>query len=166
MRPCRLSCELKNPERSGTKRKKGRHTPEQTGRDASRQVPSGQSRQAGHRMKNLIILGLVVALAGCGQRASAPSNSGPLITRSVSSASGPISRACMASSRKSKSPALCGCIQAVANQSLSGGQQNRAARFYADPHEAQVVRQSDRSADEAFWEAYVAYAERAKSLCG
>ncbi|MEO1138713.1 MAG: hypothetical protein AAFW87_04575 [Pseudomonadota bacterium] len=37
--------------------------------------------------------------------------------------------------------------------------------FYNDPHRAQEVRQSDRSNDERFWEAYREYGDRAKRLC-
>jgi predicted small lipoprotein YifL len=118
-------------------------------------------------MRKLIVLGLIVTLAGCGQRAPAPySNSGPLIVRSAATASGPISRACMASPRKGKSAQLCGCIQAAADQTLSRSQQNRATQFYIDPHKAQEVRQSDRRSDEEFWKAYRAYGERAEQMCG
>ncbi len=81
------------------------------------------------------------------------------------SASGPISQACLASDRTARSRALCGCIQAVANQTLGGSDQRRAASFYSDPQRAQEVRQSDRSSDEAFWEAYKAYGARAEQIC-
>ncbi|MBC7131697.1 MAG: hypothetical protein H5U16_01145 [Roseovarius sp.] len=80
-------------------------------------------------------------------------------------ASGPISDACLASDRKARSPALCGCIQAVANQTLSASEQRRAVRFYRDPHEAQEVRTSQRPADQRFWTAYRAYADRAEAVC-
>ena len=117
-------------------------------------------------MKKLIFLGVILTLAGCGQRAPAPyGNSGPLIIRGASTASGPISRACMASTRKGKSSQLCGCIQSAANQTLTPGQQNRATQFYMDPHKAQEVRQSDRRGDEEFWKAYRAYGERAEQMC-
>lgn len=80
-------------------------------------------------------------------------------------ASGPINNACLGSNRTARSRQLCGCIQAVANQSLTSSQQVRAAAFYNDPHQAQVVRQSDRASDERFWEAYRAYGDRAERIC-
>ena len=42
----------------------------------------------------------------------------------------------------------------------------KAAGFYNDPHLAQQIRQSDRSADERFWNAYRDYGERAERMCG
>ncbi|RKF17240.1 hypothetical protein D6850_02495 [Roseovarius spongiae] len=80
-------------------------------------------------------------------------------------ARGPISQACNASDRKARSPELCGCIQAVADQSLSRHDQVRAAGFYRDPHAAQEIRQSDRSSHETFWKAYVNYAKQAERTC-
>ena len=81
-------------------------------------------------------------------------------------ATGPIHSACMSSDRKARSRTLCGCIQAVADQRLTGAQQTRAVGFYRDPHSAQVVRTSDRPADERFWETYSNYAQAAKRTCG
>jgi hypothetical protein len=80
-------------------------------------------------------------------------------------ASGPINQACLASDRKARSRALCGCIQAAANQTLTGAQQRRAVAFYSNPQLAQDIRQSDSPNDERFWEAYRAYGERAERLC-
>lgn len=130
-------------------------------------------------MKQVIILGLAVALAGCGGYHSAkrsghraapvnPSTAAAAaapVARSMPMAFGPISQACLGSDRKARSRALCGCIQAVANQTLSGAQQNRAVAFYGDPHLAQQIRQSDRASDERFWESYKAYGERAEQIC-
>ena len=121
-------------------------------------------------MKNIVILGLILTLAGCGgvhrfkdKGKPAPSRSTPSSAAPI--ASGPISNACMASDRKARSRALCGCIQAVADQTLSGRDQSRAVAFYKDPHKAQEVRQSDRASDERFWDAYVAYSKRAAATC-
>lgn len=80
-------------------------------------------------------------------------------------ANGPIQRACMNSDRKARSRELCGCIQAVADQTLSGGEQSRAVSFYRDPHSAQETRQSDLPADEAFWKTYTNYANTAQRIC-
>jgi len=48
---------------------------------------------------------------------------------------------------------------------LSGADQRRAARFFADPHRAQEVRQSSRADDAAFWLRYIAFGEQAEALC-
>ncbi|WP_322866669.1 hypothetical protein U5922_011035 [Aquicoccus sp. G2-2] len=80
-------------------------------------------------------------------------------------ASGPISKACLASDRKARSLTRCGCIQAVANDTLSHSSQRRAASFYSDPHLAQSIRQSDNSSNERFWQSYKDYAEAAAAVC-
>ncbi|MHA6345548.1 hypothetical protein [Roseivivax sp. CAU 1761] len=80
-------------------------------------------------------------------------------------ASGPISRACLASDRKARNTQLCGCLQGVANASLSGAEQRAAERFFRDPHEAQVMRQSDRPDDERTWRNYKAFVGRAEQIC-
>jgi uncharacterized protein YceK len=138
-------------------------------------------------MKQVILLMLIASLAGCGgvykarkdskrmpvPVASTPSNP---ITTGVSNipaaapmqmpfANGPINKACMASDRKARSRSLCGCIQAVANKTLSGSQQRIAVSFYNDPHEAQVIRQSDNASHEAFWKDYRNYGETAERTC-
>jgi len=115
-------------------------------------------------MNRFLIYGMILLLTGCGggnkSRATRPP---PL--RNAPVAFGPISQACMASDRDARSRELCGCIQLVADETLSGSEQLRAARFYSEPQQAQETRQSDRSDDERFWEAYVAYGERAKNIC-
>ena len=145
-------------------------------------------------MKNILMIGLVLTLAGCGgvyqfkkkNRAAnritqpiaitpnttpAPVNVTPRATpvvaprRTKPFATGPIGSACQASDRKARSRALCGCIQAVADQSLSNTQQRRAVAFYSDPNRAQEIRQSERPGDKQFWKAYSNYAERAKATC-
>ncbi|MCZ4352348.1 hypothetical protein O4H61_07445 [Roseovarius aestuarii] len=122
-------------------------------------------------MKNIVILGLVVTLAGCGGVNKFKNKSKPAPARSTASAatpyaSGPINNACMASDRKARSRQLCGCVQAVADRNLSNGDQARAAKFYSNPQMAQDIRQSDRSSDERFWEAYSGYAKQAAATCG
>ncbi len=117
-------------------------------------------------VKNFLMMCVVAAiLAGCGG-----GNSNPVPRRAASftpmpEASGPISNACLASDRSARSRKLCGCIQAVANQTLTGSEQRRAATFYSNPQQAQNVRQSDRAADEQFWKAYRAYGERSERVC-
>lgn len=114
-------------------------------------------------MRQAIILGLMLLLAGCGGGDRYRGGSGP--SGGVPIASGPISQACLASDRKARSRALCGCIQAAANQTLTGSQQRRAVAFYGNPQLAQDIRQSDSASDERFWAAYRAYGERAERLC-
>ncbi|MBZ8117108.1 hypothetical protein KUD11_00435 [Roseovarius sp. LXJ103] len=122
-------------------------------------------------MKNLLIAGLILTLAGCGggdrfkmTDRGASSNTSS-IPRSAPRATGPISTACLTSDRKARSRPLCRCIQAVADQTLTSSQQRRAVKFYSDPHLAQQIRQSDRNSDEVFWDAYVEYGRRASATC-
>lgn len=114
-------------------------------------------------MKSVLPLGLVLGLAACGGPGHLGGGAG---SGGKPFASGPISDACLRSDRRARSPVLCGCIQAVANQTLSSADQRRAVTFYSDPHSAQVVRTSDRRADRRFWEVYTAYADRAERVCG
>ena len=96
-----------------------------------------------------LALGALWALGGCG-----------------GGVSGEIGRACMAGGRSAANPDLCSCVQGVANQSLGASDQRRAASFFADPQSAQQIRQSDRPGDEAFWDRYRAFADRAEAICG
>ena len=118
----------------------------------------------GKAMKRVTFLGLAVFLAGCG-------GSGPreadrvVVMRSAPVAFGPISKACLQSGRDGRTRELCGCIQAAADKTLTNSQQRRAVSFYSDPHRAQEIRQSKRSADEEFWDAYVRYGKLAEQLC-
>ncbi len=78
---------------------------------------------------------------------------------------GPVARACMASDRQAATRAMCGCIQSVADATLTGRDQRLAAKFFSDPHRAQEVRQSDRAADEAFWDRYRVFGDAAERSC-
>lgn len=110
----------------------------------------------------ILTISTILVLAACGgstsQRSGAMPTAAPMAT-------GPINTACLQSNRKARSRALCGCIQAVANQSLSSSDQRRAVKFYQDPDLAQKIRQSDRPGDERFWRSYSAYAARAEQIC-
>ncbi len=77
---------------------------------------------------------------------------------------GPIENACMRSDRGG-SRALCGCIQQVADMTLRGGDQRRAAKFFKNPDQAQEVRMSKRDADNEFWARYKAFGEAAEAYC-
>lgn len=78
---------------------------------------------------------------------------------------GPIDSACIRSDRARGNAALCGCIQQVADQTLSRSDQRRAARFFQDPHRAQEARTSDSSSDSAFWSRYQSFANSAAAYC-
>lgn len=80
-------------------------------------------------------------------------------------AAGDIERACLGSDRAAGNRALCGCIQQAADLTLSTRDQRRAAGFFRDPHQAQEVRQSDRRADEVFWDRYRHFGETAETFC-
>lgn len=77
---------------------------------------------------------------------------------------GAIQTACLTAQRGADG-ALCACIQAAANRTLSNRDQRLAASFFDDPHRAQEIRQSDRRADERFWDRYQAFGETAQAFC-
>ncbi|MEM9796910.1 MAG: hypothetical protein AAF919_10485 [Pseudomonadota bacterium] len=81
------------------------------------------------------------------------------------SGGGPLQTACLRADRRAANVPLCGCVQSAANATLSRGDQARAASFFSDPHQAQVVRQSDRRSDEAFWQRYKGFVEVAERAC-
>lgn len=103
-------------------------------------------------MRSILAIVAILTLSSCG-------GGGGRVT-------GDIGTACMAAGRSSANPALCGCVQQVANQTLSGQEQSRAAEFFAEPDRAQEIRTSDRPADERFWARYRAFADSARALCG
>ena len=76
-----------------------------------------------------------------------------------------IERACLKSDRQAANRSLCGCIQDVANLTLSTADQRRAAAFFTNPNRAQEVRQSGARRDEQFWDRYRAFGDYAKSYC-
>lgn len=102
-------------------------------------------------MRYLLIAGALASAAACGGGSRG--------------ATGDISRACVAADRRDASPALCGCVQQVANQSLSGADQARVVGFFVDPQLAQDTRQSDRVGDERFWVRYRAFTDLASQIC-
>ena len=100
-------------------------------------------------MRSLKVIGLLAALAACG---------GPNV-------SGTIAQACLSADRSAASPALCSCVQRVADNTLSNRDQTRAVAFFAEPQLAQDTRQSDRSGDEAFWLRYKDFSAAATEQC-
>jgi hypothetical protein len=102
-------------------------------------------------MRYFLMVGALASVAACGG-----GNRG---------ATGDISEACEAADRRAATPALCSCVQQVANQTLSGSDQSRAVAFFEEPQLAQDTRQSDRSGDERFWLRYKAFSELATQIC-
>ncbi|CUH40110.1 hypothetical protein JSE7799_02839 [Jannaschia seosinensis] len=80
-------------------------------------------------------------------------------------ATGPVYTACLRANRTAASRDLCGCVQASADTKLSRGEQSRAAKFFSDPHQAQVTRQSDRARDERYWTRYKQFVAIAERTC-
>ncbi|MDJ0630863.1 MAG: hypothetical protein QNJ44_21580 [Rhodobacter sp.] len=78
---------------------------------------------------------------------------------------GMIERACMKSDRKAANRSLCGCIQDVADMTLSRSDQRLAVKFFKDPHMAQEIRQSDHASHEVFWKRYKEFGATAKNYC-
>lgn len=109
-----------------------------------------------------VISGLLIAalVAGCGS--SRADRERTVVARS---ASGPISAACLGAARKGATRARCGCVQGVADITLTGSDQRLGASFFAEPHRAQEIRQSDNRAHEAFWLRWKAFGEAAAQQC-
>ena len=76
-----------------------------------------------------------------------------------------IERACKQSGRGAANGQLCGCIQDVADLTLTRGEQRTAAAFISDPNKAQAMRQSDRRSDENFWQKYLKFGSVAEAYC-
>lgn len=78
---------------------------------------------------------------------------------------GDVGNACMAAGRSAANPALCSCVQQVANTHLSRSDQRRAASFFEDPQLAQDTRQSDNPQLESFWGRYRTFSSAAERVC-
>ncbi|AGI69179.1 hypothetical protein OAN307_c37200 [Octadecabacter antarcticus 307] len=111
-------------------------------------------------MRNFVILSALVALTACsGGRDRG--NSG-----SLRGATGNVSRACLAADRSAATPALCGCVQRVANTELSSRDRSRLAAFFTDPETAHAIMISDTNTNDAFWARYRAFTTSAHNQCG
>jgi hypothetical protein len=78
---------------------------------------------------------------------------------------GDIERACLSAGASAANPSLCRCIQDAADLTLTKPEQKRAASFFAEPDRAQMVRQSTRAKDAAFWSRYSVFGETAEAFC-
>ena len=86
------------------------------------------------------------------------------LTAGLASA-GPIERACNRSGSNNANRATCSCIQQVADSTLRGSDQRRAAKLMGDPDLAHDVWLSKRQADDSFWERYKAFGQMAEAYC-
>ncbi|MFP7672622.1 hypothetical protein ACG74X_04600 [Marivita sp. S0852] len=112
-------------------------------------------------MKVLVALAVAALVAGCGGNRFDRGDGGQVTRLS----SGPISRACMSSDRRARNAQLCGCIQTVANQTLTRSDQRKTVRFFRDPQRAQDIKMSQTAADDAFWDRYKAFSARSERSC-
>ncbi|MGJ5619723.1 hypothetical protein [Sulfitobacter sp. MF3-043] len=110
----------------------------------------------------------LVSLAACGggSRYSSGNANRGYYAQPVLFATGPIHRACVSANRKAATPARCGCVQAVADQSLDAGDQRRGVQLFKDPHKAQEIRQSKNASNERFWLAWKEFGQNAAAACG
>ncbi|WP_298839712.1 hypothetical protein [uncultured Roseobacter sp.] len=80
-------------------------------------------------------------------------------------ASGEIANACLKKNRRGASPARCGCVQAVANRTLTPSEKRRGAAFFGDPERVHEMKVSDSPANERFWEHWSRFADQAELIC-
>lgn len=124
-------------------------------------------------IRTAVLLGSVVVLAACSS-APAPRGTGGAQSQSVSFdtgtvsrfATGPIGTACLIHDRRNASRALCGCVQAAADMTLSQADQQRGVRFFSEPEMLNEIKVSDSVANEAFWDRWDRFSETAERLCG
>lgn len=102
-------------------------------------------------MKKINTLAAIVALA--------------LSLSSSFATAGPIERACLSSGRDGANRSTCGCIQRVADQTLRGNDQRKAAKFFRDPDLAHEIWLSKSRSDDAFWERYQTFGATAEAYC-
>jgi hypothetical protein len=88
-----------------------------------------------------------------------------LALSAAAATAGPIERACLKSDRKAANRAVCACIQQVADMTLRGSDQRKAAGFFRDPDRAQKVRMSKSDNDNEFWSRYKTFGEQAEAYC-
>lgn len=90
----------------------------------------------------------------------------PLAVSAPQASANAVERACRQLDRSSATPARCACVGKVASQKLSASERRKVAGWFSDPHQAQVVRQSDRRRDEKLWARYRAFGDAAERACG
>lgn len=78
---------------------------------------------------------------------------------------GSIESACLKADRAAATRTLCSCIEDVAKPMFSFSEERKIAKFFAEPHLTQELRQSDSRSDEAFWDQYKAFGVAARAHC-
>ncbi len=78
---------------------------------------------------------------------------------------GPIEKACNKSGRDAANRMVCNCIQQVADMTLAGSDQRRAAEFFKNPDKAHATWLSESNRDDAFWERYKQFGTYAEQYC-
>ena len=128
------------------------------------QTPWRRETRAEIMKTTVLVLSAAMALSACGGGASNYASRGAIAPTQLY-ATGPIQRACMSQGRKAASSSRCGCVQAVADRELSSAQQRRSVKAFKYPNKMQEWRQSDRSSDNAFWDVWKAFGNRAAKTC-
>ena len=80
-------------------------------------------------------------------------------------AGGAIDQACNASHRGAGAPALCACIQRVADTVLTPAEQSRGAKIFLEPHISQEIRASANRSDALFWDKWRSFGATAAKHC-
>ncbi len=88
-----------------------------------------------------------------------------LVMIGSAAAAGPIEKACNKSDRKAANAPVCSCIQQVADMTMAGSDQRRAAEFFKNPDKAHATWMSKTSRDDAFWERYKKFGAYAEQYC-
>ncbi len=78
---------------------------------------------------------------------------------------GPVENACLKSGAANANAEVCGCIQQVADMTLSGADQKQAASLIRNPDKAQEIRTSDNAKHAEFWLRYKNFGETAETYC-
>ena len=71
----------------------------------------------------------------------------------------------MASDRRASNYSLCGCIQQVADRTLTGSDQRLAAKIMRKPQMAQDIKMSKTRTNNVFWERYKVFGAAASQNC-
>ena len=90
----------------------------------------------------------------------------PVLMMAPQASANVIETACRQLDTASATAARCRCVGEVATQSLTKSDQRKVATWFKDPHQAQVVRQSDKRRDEKLWARYKAFGDAAARSCG
>ncbi|MDW3224360.1 MAG: hypothetical protein R8G34_16020 [Paracoccaceae bacterium] len=116
-------------------------------------------------VKWFFAVSIFLLVTACGSRGSDPQVRQVVTNTAAGFAIGPIGSACLAQNRRSATQQRCGCIQEVANRTLTSSQQARSTRFFNEPSLLQDVRQSSAPSNVRFWEAWQRFAETSQAVC-